>query len=253
MEITLDDKHIAAKLVEICKEYNGGSAHFTNDPDIDATINDIVHYPHLFVLACLMDRQIKAERAWTIPYMVCKDLCKGDFSFNALEQLSLEDIAGYFHEQSLHRFNADMSELFYKAIVRIKVHYRGDASLIWAGNVSSAEVIYRFLCFDGCGIKIASMATNLLHRIFGKEYTDYSALDISPDIHIRRVLNRLGLVDDIDDVNMTIYRAKSIYPAFPGVLDECCWDVGRLYCHPTSPKCDECILNEICQYQNIKE
>lgn len=47
MEITLDNKHIAARLVEICRNYDGGYAHFTNDPDIDATINDIVHYPHL--------------------------------------------------------------------------------------------------------------------------------------------------------------------------------------------------------------
>ena len=40
---------------------------FVNDPEKDKLLNDIEHTPHAFVLACLMDRQIKAERAWTIP------------------------------------------------------------------------------------------------------------------------------------------------------------------------------------------
>ena len=107
---------------------------------------------------------------------------------------------------------------------KIEIKYNSDASQIWEGENSSAEIIYRFLCFDGCGIKIASMATNLLYRIFGVKYTDYSALDISPDIHIRRVLYRLGLIEDIEDVESVIYKARSIYTIswyFGQMLLEC--------------------------------
>ncbi len=37
---------------------------FTGDADADRLLNDIQYNPHFFVLACLMDQQIKAERAW---------------------------------------------------------------------------------------------------------------------------------------------------------------------------------------------
>jgi endonuclease III len=128
-----------------------------------------------------------------------------------------------------------------------KTEYNGNARKIWEGKNSSAEIIYRFLCFDGCGIKIASMATNLLHRIFGINYTDYSALDISPDIHVRRVFYRLGLVDNIDDVDSVIYKARSLHPSFPGVFDKCCWNIGRDNCHPSTPQCNGCRLSTICK------
>ena len=239
--------------IEIAKDFNSkcaDDAHFTGVPEIDSKINDIKNYPHLFVLACLMDRQVKAEKAWKIPYLVCRDLCNGDFSFNRLPDLSLEEVAYYFENEGLHRFNNDMAKIFVSAVKKINKEYNGDASLIWEGENSSAEIIFRFLQFDGCGIKIASMATNLLHRIFGINYTDYSALDISPDIHVRRVFYRLGLIDNINDDNSAIsviYKARSLHPTFPGIFDKCCWNIGREYCHPSTPQCDDCKLTTICK------
>ena len=240
------------RLIELCRKHKGGIAHFTNDPQIDAVINNIVSYPHMFVLACLMDRQIKAERAWEIPYLVGRDLNKGDFSFKAFNKLTLDELTEYFNRNTLHRYNDQMAKIFHQATQRIANDYSGNAGLIWEGEISSAEVIYRFLCFEGCGIKIASMAANLLHRIFKKQYTDYSALDISPDIHIRRVMHRLGLVDNMDEVDLVVYKARSIHPQYPGILDECLWDVGRQYCHPSDPDCKGCELAEICM-KNITE
>lgn len=242
----------ASRLVSLCYDYNEKDAPiFTNDKHIDAVIADINNYPHLFVLSCLMDKQIKAERAWRIPYLICEKMCGGDFSFTPLTQLSIADVTAFFQDNSLHRFNVDMAKVFVRAVARIKEVYNGDASKIWVGENSSAEIIYRFLCFEGCGIKIASMATNLLHRIFDVKYTDYSALDISPDIHIRRVLYRLGFVENMDDINAIIYRARSISPAYPGLLDKCCWEVGRNNCHATSPKCEECVLCSFCPKLHI--
>ena len=58
--------------IEIAKDFNSkcaDDAHFTGVTEIDSKINDIKNYPHLFVLACLMDRQVKAEKAWKIPYL----------------------------------------------------------------------------------------------------------------------------------------------------------------------------------------
>jgi len=46
---------------------------FTGNSKADDLLNDLNDYPHAFVLACLMDRQIKAERAWLIPYEILKE------------------------------------------------------------------------------------------------------------------------------------------------------------------------------------
>ena len=252
--VHIDEKMISRKFVEVSSKFQADEAHFTGIKEIDDKINDIKHFPHLFVLACLMDKQIAAERAWKIPYIVCKEMCDGDFSFKALTRLTQAEITNFFQKprsegnrlKSLHRYNKDMSVVFYDAIQRINNVYGGDASKIWEGENSSAEVIYRFLCFNGCGIKIASMATNLLYRIFGIQYTNYSALDISPDIHVRRVMYRLGLVDNMDDTELIIYKARSINPEYPGLMDKCCWNVGRNNCHPDNPQCDTCPLMEFC-------
>ena len=230
--------------------------------DINRKLNDLDHFPHLFVLACLMDRQTKAERAWAIPYIICKRLCNNHFDFQSLSQLGQREIIDFFIHNKLHRFGKVAGETFFAAIQKINTDYYGDASKIWKvssfGNSkpSSSEVILNFLQFQGCGIKIATMATNILHRHLGVEYSDYYSLDISPDIHIRRVLFRLGLLEDWNDNESIIYRARMLNPEYPGIIDNACWNIGRKYCSPqkntNQPKCNVCPLNKYCHfYDNI--
>ena len=63
---------------------------FTNNKAADELLNDIENYPHAFVLACIMDKQIKAELAWLIPYRISTKL--GGFEFSILEGLSKDDV-----------------------------------------------------------------------------------------------------------------------------------------------------------------
>jgi len=219
---------------------------FTRDNDADRLLNNLEEYPHAFILACVMDRQIKAERAWLIPYRFQEKL--GGFSIKTLLIQSQEDIHKLMAEpEPLHRFVGKMAGFFFLAVQRIGSNYRGDASLIWKGTPSSATVVYRFLEFDGVGPKIASMAANILAREFKIPFADYFSVDISADIHVRRVFGRLGLTPLDATVDQLIFRARGLHPEFPGLMDYLAWEIGRNWCKPRKPDCIACYMNDICR------
>jgi endonuclease III len=241
-----------SKLVEIAKkqfdEIDSQLVHFTGDNKMDKFLNDLDRFPHAYVLACLMDRQIKAERAWKIPYIVCNKF--DAFDIDKLSEIKLEEYILLFKSESLHRFNNTMAEIFYNTILRIKNQYNGDASTIWNDNPSSASVVYKFLEFKGSGIKISTMAANILARQFKIPFSDYYSIDISPDVHIKRVMRRMGYVPENADNDMIIYKARELNPEFPGIIDFSCWEIGRNWCKPTNPDCKNCIVKEYCKMNN---
>ena len=218
---------------------------FAGNKEYDALLNDLERFPHAFVIACVMDRQIKAELAWAIPYKLKERI--GDFEFATLYALSNKQINSYLNSPTpLHRFPSVMAECLYSAVQIIGDKYSGDASLIWSGMPSSAEVIDRFRQIHGVGPKIATMAANILARNFGIQFKSYYSLDISADVHVKRVFHRLGLTEESPSTEDVIYKARALYPEFPGLLDFPCWEVGRRWCRPNDTLCKECYLGSVC-------
>jgi endonuclease III len=192
-----------------------------------------------------MDRQIKAEKAWLIPHLISEKL--GGFSIEMLVGLSQKKLNVLMLEpEKLHRFPEKMAGILYSAIRRIADVYAGDAGRIWSKKPSSAEAVYRFLEFDGVGPKIATMAVNLLARNFKIPFSDYFSVDISADSHVRRVFGRLGLCPPDPEVEQVIYRARALYPGFPGIMDSPAWEIGRTWCDIRSPKCHACYMKDLC-------
>ena len=146
----------------------------------------------------------------------------------------------------LHRFPDIMSQYFHQAIARIGAIYGGEADKIWLGKPCSAGVVYRFLQFKGIGPKIATMAANILARDFKIPFEDYYSIDISPDVHIRRVFTRLELVPKLATVEELIYKARALSPEFPGLMDLPAWEIGRNWCKPKQPLCHECYVRSLC-------
>lgn len=219
---------------------------FVNDDKANVLLNDLDNYPHAFVLACIMDRQIKAEKAWMIPYRI--KMIIGGFSIYELATVSLDEYKKIFNDYTLHRYNEKMAEAFFSAVQNIENYYNGDVSQIWMGKPSSATVVYKFLQFKGVGIKIATMAANILARQFKIPFSDYYSIDISPDVHIRRVMSRMGLVPAKAPTEMIIYKAREIYPVFPGIIDYSLWEIGRTWCFANKkPNCKECIVKDSCE------
>lgn len=239
-------------LVRIAKErflnLNSQIVHFTGDEKIDNYLNDLNNYPHAFVLACLMDRQIKAERAWKIPFLVSEKI--GTVSLSELSNVKLNEYISLFESEKLHRFNKVMAEIFYSAVLKIRIDYDENASKIWSGTPSSASVVYRFLEFNGSGIKISTMAANILARQFKIPFSDYYSIDISPDVHIKRVMKRIGYVPESAENDMIIYKARELNPDFPGIIDFSCWEIGRNWCKPNNPDCSNCIIKKDCKMNN---
>jgi len=217
---------------------------FTGNNEADALLNDISSHPHAFVLACVMDRQIKAERAWLIPYHIKSEI--GGFEFEQLMTLSPSYLVSLFQKKSLHRFNETMALLFYDAIKLISNKYDGNASLIWADKPRSASIVRRFLEFKGIGVKIATMAANILSRDFKIPMQDRICIDISPDVQVKRVFIRLGFIHSQATNDQLIFAAREFHPEYPGIFDLSAWEIGRQWCRPTKPDCANCYLDGIC-------
>lgn len=197
----------------------------TGEPESEALLNDIERHPHFFVLACLMDRQIRADRAWIIPWKIGKHI--GSFDFANYAKITEAGIADLFSELKLHRFKVNTARSFYLGIKKIEADYEGDASLIWRGTPASAAVVRRFLEFDGAGIKIATMAANILARDFKVPMKDYSSIDISPDVQVRKFLEHNNLIRRDASREEIIYLARELCPDYPGVFDYLAWKWGR--------------------------
>ena len=218
---------------------------FTKVAEADTLLNDLDTRPHAFVLACVMDRQVKAEKAWLIPYRISEKL--GGFSMAALSQLSRADVNRLMSQpEPLHRFVEKMSGFFHSEVQLICNQYECNAARIWSGSPSSAEVVYRFLEFDGVCPKIGSMAANILALEFKIPFADYFSIDISADVHVRRVFARLGLCAPDATVEQVIYKAKALHPKFPGMMDLPCWEIGRNWCKARGQECNSCYMRDLC-------
>ena len=132
------DSIIAAELIQRGQRLFNAPAtpvSFTNEAGPDGLLNDFANYPHAFVLACVMDRQIKAERAWAIPYRLAQAL--GDFSLERLVDVTPKRLKSLFVRLQLHRFPDTMSRNFSEAVHRIHLAYDGRADRIWKGRPPS--------------------------------------------------------------------------------------------------------------------
>lgn len=241
----MPDQHILVKLGwEYYHAPRKEQVHFVDDAATNAMLNDLKHCPHAFVLACCMDRQMKAELAWMTPYRISRLF--GDFSMKTLASKSEEEYVAVFMEQKLHRFSEIMGKVFHDAVQRIHVEYEDDAGKIWADRPSSAAVVRRFLEFNGVGVKIATMAANILACQCKIPFSDKCSIDVSPDVHVRRVMCRMGLVEKGAGIDEIIYKARELCPEFPGVIDFSLWRLGREICRADRPDCGHCPVASSC-------
>src|SRR5262249_53431370 len=104
------------------------------------------------------------------------------------------------------------------------------------------------LSIHGVGEGIAAMAVVLIDKARLRNPfppQDRAGMDVKPDVHVRRVLFRIGAAQD-GSVASAIQAARWLNPACPGDLNEPLWNIGRTTCHPTSPECPSCPVTREC-------
>ncbi len=193
----------------------------TGVQDAERMLNDIRRFPHHFALACVMDRQISAKRAWLIPFSVGQKI--GGYAFGDFARLNSADLRKIFRDRRLHRFNETMADLFYDAVRKINDDYGGDAANIWSNNPSSAAIVRRFLQFPGVGPKIANMAANILAREYKIPMRNHAAIDISVDVRVMRYFQKNGFLRSATKKEELIFLARELWLDYPGILDYGAW------------------------------
>lgn len=80
------------------------------------------------------------------------------------------------------------------------------------------------------------MAVEILERDLGVTIRELKGSDIAYDVHVRRVLLRIGLAER-DDLDHMLEVTRAANPERPGAIDFPAWRIGRAWCQPGIPDC----------------
>lgn len=72
---------------------------------------------------------------------------------------------------------------------------------------------------------------------------------IAVDTHVKRIANRLGLVN-CDDANKISVQLEKIFDSDFSAIHHRLVFFGRYHCKSQNPKCSECKIKDICKYYN---
>jgi endonuclease III len=225
---------------------------FTTNDEANMILNNIDQYPHIFVLGCIADRQMPSEQAWLSAYQFCREVVPANrlLTFENIEN-NIQPGDGPLNVN--HRFHNRVANGFIQAIRRIRAVYQGNAEAIWAENPVCSSVVSRLLEFNGIGLKIANMGTNILLRDFKIFMQNKATIDMPVDGNVLRVFKRLGFVPETTlKKEVAIYKAKALYPDYPAVFDKGVWEIGKNWCHARrQPNCANCYMSNYCIRQGV--
>jgi hypothetical protein len=207
------------------------------------------------LISCLVNRGIQWERAMSLVDEMKTRTGYTDTikMFTELNDTMIEwhmfaDYAAVDNEgkplPSLHRYRY-MAEYCCLAAAKIVRDYDGDIRNIWKDEPTGQEFLRRIFEFKGlkrkCGGLFARCAV-LSHGVI--LWDNYAGLDISPDVHVCRVMKRLGLVDEDATTQEVVIAARELSPYAP-VEWEGLWLHAIEVCGSVA-NCGECFISRAC-------
>jgi endonuclease III len=215
-------------------------------PALCPEAQDLVYRnPFAFLLAGCLDRGMVADIVWTFPLYIQQVL--GHLDPFRIAMMNVEQIQAMF--QSLPkrpRYMRDAPRTVKELAAMVSVKLGGDATKLWE-NRTAREVQNDLMNLYGVGRGIAAMIVILLHRLEWVEFPDLYTIPVKPDVHVQRVMYRMGLSDGISEAAATC-AAQRLNPQFPGELDSPLWVIGRQWCFaiPGTQDCPCCPITDIC-------
>jgi uncharacterized HhH-GPD family protein len=215
-------------------------ANYAPDPEADAFLRSD---PFAFLIAVVFAQNIRAERIWSAPWLL-----RGRLGHLDPERLVADPEAvreAIARRPSLHRYVVNVPRWVVSAAQRVLDDHDGRAERLWDDEPTALELRARLERYDGISQKKAAMAVEILERDLQVPIRDLGGSDVAFDVHLRRVFLRSGLAE-LDDRAHMVDQARRAHPDRPGALDLPAWHVGRTWCRPRVPKCEECPLGEVC-------
>ncbi len=208
--------------------------------------------PYAFAIAACLDRGMKADVIWTLPYYIKSHL--GHLDPHRIHQMSSQEIADVFAALPRRpRFVNDAPKTLADLTHIVVEECEGNAANLWIGK-SALEAKHTFMRIHGVGNGIANMTVLLIEKAFPIRFDDADrrTMDIKPDVHTRRVLYRLGVAHANDD-HAAIDAARRVSPDYPGAIDGGLWFIGRTWCSESNPLCSECCVSSLCERRGVIE
>jgi len=102
--------------------------------------------------------------------------------------------------------------------------------------------IDELLKLPGVGRKTANLVVTL----------GYGKPGICVDTHVHRISNRLGYVDTKTPEETEFALRKKLPKEYWIEINDLLVSLGQHICHPTSPKCSQCPIEEYCEKRGVK-
>jgi endonuclease-3 len=200
--------------------------------------------PFAFLLAASLDRGTKVEIIWTLPYWLKQAL--GHLDPCRIARMSEGDIRALLEQlPKKPRYINDAPRTIVSLARMVCDEFRGDAARLWQDR-TALETMRKFQEIPSVGPGIAAMLVILLERLGLARFSDPHNIPVKPDSHVIRVMGRLGLIPLGSTEQHAVAKARALKPDYPGALDSPLWYIGRQFCHPITPACAECPLNNLC-------
>jgi endonuclease-3 len=219
------------------------------------------HTANAFLLGVMLDRSVPADRAWDAADWICRAVGdEGDVTalWQELSTMEPRRLSGFlrygYGGQAFHRHYKTFARLLPEAADHLLAEYGGDPRRIWNNQRDVNEVRRRLDAIPNIGAALARMAVLILARhhglVGGKKAKRH--LDVKPDVHVRRVFQRAGIIPAGASLRAVVDAARQLAPDFPGALDAPAWEVGRNWCRPSRPNCSECPIGAECPRVGIR-
>lgn len=170
----------------------------TGDAEADALLSDD---PLALLVGMVLDQQIPLERAFSAPRDLRQRL-GGQLDAGMIATMAPDKLAAVFAERpALHRFPSSNAQRVQQLCQIVVDQYGGDASQIWKGAKTGAELLKRVQALPGFGQQKAKIFVALLGKQlgvrprgweeasspFGAPGTSYSVADISSQESLAKV------------------------------------------------------------------